>query len=232
MEQKRNVPECSKERNKNMDKKKMIIFLVIAVVIVAIIIGVICFFAFGNKNSNENPVNKISKLYENLKAKETYSFTAILDDNNKELYAKGNNAAYTESVYDGNVSKYVIKDGNSYLIVDEANEYYTYANNETDLNKVEKILANLSGLEFTTGEEKVNNKKYQYMEYGQATDFTMMSSAQIASSGDVKTRFYFSGDKLAYIKTIVGEKEELLKVDISDKVNSSLFEIPANYEEK
>ncbi len=218
-----------------MEKKKIIIISLVTIAIVAIIVGIVCFFAFGNKddnNSDEQQTNKVSNLYENLKAKDTYSFTTTLDDKNKELYAKGNNAAYTESVYDGKISKYVIKDGNSYLIREESEEYYTYSNNQTDLNKVEKILGNLAGVEFTTGKENVNNKKYQYMEYNQPTEFTMMSSAQIASSQDVKTRFYFSGDKLTYIKTIVGEKEELLKVDISDKVDSNLFEIPANYQER
>lgn len=219
-----------------MEKKKIIMISVITVAIIALIVGIVCFFAFaknGKDDKNEEQIaNKVSDLYENLKTKETYSFTTTLDDKNKEFYAKGNNAAYTESVYDGKLSKYVIKDGNSYLIRDESQEYYTYSNNQTDLNKVEKILGNLAGVEFTTGKENVNNKKYQYMEYNQPTDFTMMSSAQIASSENVKTRFYFSGDKLAYIKTIVGEKEELLKVEISDKVDSNLFEIPSNYQER
>lgn len=220
-----------------MEKKKVIIISVVTVAIIALIVGIVCFLAFAkngkdDNNSDEQQTNKVSNLYENLKAKDTYSFTTTLDDKNKELYAKGNNAAYTESVYDGKLSKYVIKDGNSYLIRDESEEYYTYSNNQTDLNKIEKILGNLAGVEFTTGKENVNNKKYQYMEYNQPTEFTMMSSAQIASSQDVKTRFYFSGDKLVYIKTIVGEKEELLKVEISDKVDSNLFEIPANYQER
>ncbi len=218
-----------------MEKKKIIIISLITIAIVAIVVGIVCFFAFGNKNDNnsdEQQTNKVSELYENLKAKETYSFTTTLDDKNEEVYAKGNNAAYTETLYNGELSKYIIKDGNSYLIRDEGKEYYTYSNNQTDLNKVEKILGNLAGVEFTTGKENVNNKKYQYMEYNQSTGFTMMSSTQLASSEDVKTRFYFSGDKLAYIKTIVGEKEELLKVEISDKVDSKLFEIPADYQEK
>ncbi len=218
-----------------MEKKKIIIISLITIAIVAIVVGIVCFFAFGNKNDNnsdEQQTNKVSELYENLKAKETYSFTTTLDDKNEEVYAKGNNAGYTETLYNGELSKYIIKDGNSYLIRDESKEYYTYSNNQTDLNKVEKILGNLAGVEFTTGKENVNNKKYQYMEYNQATGFTMMSSTQLASSENVKTRFYFSGDKLAYIKTIVGEKEELLKVEISDKVDSKLFEIPADYQEK
>ncbi len=218
-----------------MEKKKVIIISLITIAIVAIIVGIVCFFAFGNKNDNngdDQQTNKISDLYENLKAKATYSFTTTLDDKNKEIYAKGDNAAYIEGLYDGKVSKYIIKDGNSYLIRDESKEYYTYNNNQTDLNKVEKILGNLAGVEFTTGKENVNNKKYQYMEYNQSTGFTMMSSTQLASSEDVKTRFYFSGDKLVYIKTIVGENEELLKVEVSDKVDSKLFEIPADYQER
>lgn len=47
-----------------------------------------------------------------------------------------------------------------------------------------------------------------------------------------KTRFYFDGKDLKYIKTIAGNKEELLKVTISKDVDNKLFQIPSDYEEK
>ena len=59
----------------------------------------------------------------------------------------------------------------------------------------------------------------------------MMDTSEISGNEEVKTRFYFEGDKLAYIKTIIGGKQELLKVDISYNIDNKLFEIPSNYEE-
>ena len=45
-----------------------------------------------------------------------------------------------------------------------------------------------------------------------------------------KTRLYFKGKDLKYIKTISGENEEILKVEISDKVDNNLFQLPEGYE--
>ncbi len=46
-----------------------------------------------------------------------------------------------------------------------------------------------------------------------------------------KTRFYFNKDQLVYIKTIIGNEQEILKVEMSDKVDDKLFEIPSEYKE-
>ena len=49
---------------------------------------------------------------------------------------------------------------------------------------------------------------------------------------ELKTRFYFEKNKIAYIKTIIGEDEqELLKIDFSENIDENLFEIPENYAE-
>ena len=48
----------------------------------------------------------------------------------------------------------------------------------------------------------------------------------------IKTRFYFDHNKIAYIKTVIDDsEEEILKVNFSDEVNESLFEIPDDYAE-
>ena len=57
------------------------------------------------------------------------------------------------------------------------------------------------------------------------------ANSDLEEDQEVKTRFYFDGDKLVYIKTIIGDKQELLKVDISDNVDNNLFEIPSDYKE-
>ena len=52
---------------------------------------------------------------------------------------------------------------------------------------------------------------------------------------NVKTRFYYDGDKLVYIKNMIdqdGEKlEELIQAECSYEVNEKLFEIPEDYAE-
>ena len=45
----------------------------------------------------------------------------------------------------------------------------------------------------------------------------------------VKTRFYYEGNDLKYIKTITADNEELLEIKINFEVDDSLFEIPEGY---
>ena len=59
-----------------------------------------------------------------------------------------------------------------------------------------------------------------------------MTNVDEQEEQNAKTRFYYDNDKLVYIKTIVGDKQELLKVNISYDVDNDLFNIPSNYEEK
>ena len=80
------------------------------------------------------------------------------------------------------------------------------------------------------GKEKIENKTYTYEEYNTVTKFVMMDNSENEGQ-EIKTKFYFDGNKLEYIKTIVGNKQELLKVDISDDVDNNLFEIPSEYKE-
>ena len=141
--------------------------------------------------------------------------------------AKSNNMAYTDTVYNGKQSKYIIKDGNSYLVDDETKASYTYLNNQTKLNMVINQLEEIKKLDYKKGKEKINGKNYYYEEYTGLTNFAMGDFTK--DSQDVKTRIYYDGDEIVYIKTIEGEKQETLKVEISYDVNQSLFQIPENY---
>ena len=125
--------------------------------------------------------------------------------------------------------KTINKDKNMYLLKDAEKAYYTYKNNDKNLNKVEDALEEVKDLEYEVGKEKIDDKTYTYIEVAKSTDFVIMD---LSAAKQVKTRFYFDGDKLDYIKTIADKKEELLKVTISDNVDRNLFEIPADYEEK
>ena len=211
------------------NKKRIVLISVIAIVVVILIAGLMWYFI--SKEKSEEDILRLNQLYETLQSKNSYSFTTTLNDNNKMYYATLENKAYIDTIYKGIESKFIIKEGNSYLLMDDAKTYYTYQNNETDLNKVELELKNIKELEHEKGDEKIENRTYKYEEYKTLTTFTMMDTSEIKENEEVKTRFYFNGDKLAYIKTIIGEKQELLKVDISYDVDNNLFEIPSDYKE-
>lgn len=209
--------------------KKILLISLIVIIVIVLIVG-LAFYFVSKEKSDEN-LFRLNELYENLKTKTSYCFTTTLDDNNKMAYAKKDGKACVDTIYDGNESKFIIKDGNSYLIMEDRKIYYKYNNNEADLNKIELALEEIKDLEHTNGEEKINNKKYKYEEYNVLTEFAIQDTSEISNGEDIKTRFYFDKDKLIYIKTIIGEKEELLKVDISDSVDNNLFEIPSDYKE-
>lgn len=219
------------EPKKDKPQKKKIICIIIAVIIViAIIIGII-WYAFSKGKSEENTTFGVDKLYERLQSKGTYSVTMTADDNNKMHYEKTEDKAYIDTFYDDSESKFIVKDGNAYLLIDEDKEYYKYENNDTDLTMIESELEELREIEHENGKEKIENKTYSYEEYDSITTFCMMDTSDLEEDQEVKTRFYFDGDKLVYIKTIIGDKQELLKVDISDNVDNNLFEIPSDYKE-
>lgn len=215
------------ENNKE-NKKVIIIFIIIA--IVAVCLGIISCFLLVPNTSKELSFS-INELYESLKQEQAYSINLTLDENNKSLYAKQSNIAYLDDILNGVETEMLIKNGNTYLIKDEDKVYYVFKNNETNLNKIEDILEALKDKEYQTGEEKIDNKSYSYIEFNQLTDFAIMNTSNIKSDTK-KTRFYFDGKDLKYIKTIAGNKEELLKVTISRDVDNKLFQIPSDYEEK
>ena len=215
------------ENNKE-NKKVIIIFIIIA--IVAVCLGIILCFLLVPNTSKELSFS-INELYESLKQEQAYSINLTLDENNKSLYAKQSNIAYLDDILNGVETEMLIKNGNTYLIKDEDKVYYVYKNNETNLNKIEDILEALKDKEYQTGEEKIDNKSYSYIEFNQLTDLVIMNTSNIKSDTK-KTRFYFDGKDLKYIKTIAGNKEELLKVTISKDVDNKLLQIPSDYEEK
>lgn len=214
-----------------MDKrKKVIIISVVSIIVIALIVALAILLVNNSKNNGESSTNstKIAKLYNELSNEQSFSFTTTIDENNKEIYAKNNNTAYTDTIYDGEESKFIIRDGNSYLLRDSDKIYYTYQNNEVDLNKVLEQLNEIKDSELAEGKEEIEGKNYDYEEYSGITNFAIKLTDD-NNSEDVKTRFYFDGNELVYIKTIIGNNQELLSVEISNDVDSSLFEIPEDY---
>lgn len=212
-----------------MQKKKKMIIIIVAIVVVALItLGVILTNKSNKVISNTKAETKVSTLYNKIKNIDTYSFNFTADDNSKVFYAKSGEKAYMDTKYNGSETKYIIKDGNSYLIKDSDKRYYTYTNNNIDLDLVSNTLADLINLEHNDGKEEIDGKSYNYEEYSVLTNIAI---SDFSNETNIKTRLYFKGKDLVYIKTISDRKQELLKVDMSTKVENNLFEIPSDYVE-
>ena len=125
----------------------------------------------------------------------------------------------------------LIKDNNTYLILHDRKEYYVYAQNNVEQTILTDGLKEIIDRTYTTGTEKIKGKKYSYEEYDGSSMF-MISNLININDTNVKTRFYFdSKNNLTYIKTILDNKQELLKVTLEKDVKDSIFEIPSDYAE-
>lgn len=206
------------------------------IVIILVIIGIIFFVSkiVGNKNSK---VQELAKVYNKLNSSQAYQFKWEQNDNNKTIIIKDGDKTLIdqyskeEDSATQNHTKTLIKENSTYLILPDRREYYIYEGNNVDQTFLIDGIKEIMGKEYTKGTEKVKGKKYKYEEYSGSTMFLLSNSLNL-DENDVKTRFYFdSKDNLVYIKTIYGDKHELLKVSLTNDIDSSVFEIPADYAE-
>lgn len=206
------------------------------IVIILVIIGIIFFVSkiVGNKNSK---VQELAKVYNKLNSSQAYQFKWEQNDNNKTIIIKDGDKTLIdqyskeEDSATQNHTKTLIKENSTYLILPDRKEYYIYEGNNVDQTFLIDGIKEIMGKEYTKGTEKVKGKKYKYEEYNGSTMFLLSNSLNL-DENDVKTRFYFdSKDNLVYIKTIYGDKHELLKVSLTNDIDSSVFEIPADYAE-
>jgi len=194
------------------------------IVIILVIIGIIFFVSkiVGNKNSK---VQELAKVYNKLNSSQAYQFKWEQNDNNKTIIIKDGDKTLIdqyskdEDSATQNHTKTLIKENSTYLILPDRKEYYIYEGNNVDQTFL------------IDGIKEIMGKKYKYEEYSGSTMFLLSNSLNL-DENDVKTRFYFdSKDNLVYIKTIYGDKHELLKVSLTNDIDSSVFEIPADYAE-
>lgn len=206
------------------------------IVIILVIIGIIFFVSkiVGNKNSK---VQELAKVYNKLNSSQAYQFKWEQNDNNKTIIIKDGDKTLIdqyskeEDSATQNHTKTLIKENSTYLILPDRKEYYIYEGNNVDQTFLIDGIKEIMGKEYTKGTEKVKGKKYKYEEYSGSTMFLLSNSLNL-DENDVKTRFYFdSKNNLVYIKTIYGDKHELLKVSLTNDIDSSVFEIPADYAE-
>ncbi len=216
-------------------KKKTIIIIAISIIVLLIVIGLICFFVSRANNSesgdagNSAQESKTIKIYNQLKESEKYQFTRKVNDENQVTIAKSGDRAYEEETFNGKKTYYVVNEGDLYLLNKSTERYYKYQNNDEILHEITDAFSRIEGMTYTEGKEDINEKSYKYEEFKGIQEFLIDSNLYTDNSDEAITRFYYSGDDLKYIKTIVGDKEELLEINIEYNVDDSLFEIPEGY---
>lgn len=217
----------------NKLKKTMIIIGII--ILVVVIIGVII-FALSSKNKTNKTEQtesvEIQKNYEKIANSKEMIFTTTLDQNNKETIIIKDGQAYKETTRNGVTYKYIVKGNDTYFVDDSNKTYYTYKNNTEISTEIQQKLSKLKEMSSNTGKEKVNGKNYQYEEFEKYQDFLINNKIAVTDLTKAKTRIYYDNDKIVYIKTIAGDEEELLKVDISyGTVKNDYFNIPSEYKD-
>ena len=215
-----------------MDKNKKIIIAISSIVIVAIIC-IVAFFMIKNNGKvqeGDNKSSKLSQVYEKMNEKLVYTFTATLNDENTKTVKRKNDKARIDLNLDGEKSTDIIKDGNTYLVMEEEEKVYKYQNNDIELAELLiDIKETIESQNPQKSKEEIDGKKYECEEYKGVSDFLLVEEAEDEST--VSTKFYFKGNNLEYIKTKVNDKEELLKINISyDDISENEFEIPEEYE--
>ena len=217
----------------NKLKKPMIIIGII--ILVVVIIGVII-FALSSKNKTNKTEQtesvEIQKNYEKIANSKEMTFTTTLDENNRETIVLKDGQAYKETTRNGVTYKYIVKGNDTYFVDDSNKTYYTYKNNTEISTEIQQKLSKLKEMSSNTGKEKVNGKNYQYEEFEKYQDFLINNKIAVTDLTKAKTRIYYDNDKIVYIKTIAGDEEELLKVDISyGTVKNDYFNIPSEYKD-
>ena len=217
----------------NKLKKPMIIIGII--ILVVVIIGVII-FALSSKNKTNKTEQtesvEIQKNYEKIANSKEMTFTITLDENNKETIVIKDGQAYKETTRNGVTYKYIVKGNDTYFVDDSNKTNYTYKNNTEISTEIQQKLSKLKEMSSNTGKEKVKGKNYQYEEFEKYQDFLINNKIAATDLTKAKTTIYYDNDKIVYMKTIAGDEEELLKVDISyGTVKNDYFNIPSEYKD-
>ncbi len=218
-----------------MNKKVLVILITIVLIISIVVIGVVFINRSqkGGQSANNEQIKdkKTLQLYNKILEAKVMTFTKTLDDNNKIFIAIKDNKGYKEITVNGNTQKYVVKDGDTYYLDETTEKYYIYKSNDTILTEIREQFENLDNKSFLEGKEKIDGKNYNYEEVLRYQDFLFNYDLAVKDLELAKTKLYYSGKKLTYIKTTIGDVEELLKIDISFKdVKDEYFDIPQNYQ--
>ena len=213
-----------------MEKKQKIFIISICVIVAIIIVGLIVYAITTSRTESANE-NRLANMYEKMMQDETYSITFQLDDNNKYTVSRKGDVANIDMYNNGDHTTNIIRDGNTYLLMYNTKRYYTYQNNVIGLGELPSQLNEMiQNQQPEKGQEKIDGHNYRYEEYKGVSDFLMNTDENVIEE-NTNTRFYFDGDDLKYIQTIMEDKSELIRVEVSYDVDDTIFEIPSDFEE-
>ena len=213
-----------------MEKKQKIFIISICVIVAIIIVGLIVYAIITSRNESANE-NRLANMYEKMMQDETYSITFQLDDNNKYTVSRKGDVANIDMYNNGDHTTNIIRDGNTYLLMYSTKRYYTYQNNVIGLGELPNQLNEMiQNQQPEKGQEKIDGHNYRYEEYKGVSDFLMNTDENVIEE-NTNTRFYFDGDDLKYIQTIMEDQSELIRVEVSYDVDDTIFEIPSDFEE-
>ena len=206
-----------------LNKKKVIIFVAILIIIVALII----FLIIGGDSGS-----KVANMYKKLT--ETNEYTFEMKNNNGydiSIAKKGEKTSIDLNNETGRVTT-LVKDNLTYVISHSQKEYRVYNADMAGETVITDMLGDLKEEKATKGKEIINGKEYKYEEYDNFAGF-MTATNEDVDENKTKTRLYFEGNNLVYIKTIPENgEEELLEVKVSYIAPDELFEIPSDYAER
>lgn len=222
-----------------MNKKVIIIIVVFVILLVASIFGLSFIFSRSpekeerTNTSNAASINSLkptlSKIYEKMLQGQIYTFSLILDDNNKTVTVRNGEKARIDFYENGVHITNIVKDGMTYQLMHKEKQYYEYGSNTVILtNLLRKFERTKENVKPQKGEETLNNVLYYYEEYPETAEFLFNYAG--VDTKQATTKFYYQDDKLVYIKTILPDKEELLKVEMSYTSGNTSFDIPADYQ--
>lgn len=220
--------------------KKVIIIVSIVLIIVAIATTMILINSATNKESEieksnyeeENGKSKLNGLYDKLKDSKNYSISLTLNKDNVRTTSKKGDFAKVEIINQGTKNDYIVKDKMTYMLVENTEKVYKYKNNVALLNDFENKLDEILNKNFVVGTEEIDGKQYRYEEFNNTSVFVINFKKKI-DDAETKTRVYFEGNDVKYIKTYIGDVEQLLKVEIKyDCMKNSDFDVPEEDEEE
>ncbi len=214
-----------------MNKKISIPIIPLIVILITVVIVVAIILTRGTSEKK----SKLSKIYEKMISTQTYTFTRYdFEEQHKLITYREGNKTLIDMYNPGDHSSTLVLEGDTYQISHKDKEYYVYPNNNLDEDILTDNLKDIVDLEYTTGKEKIYGKTYNYEEY-KGVSYFLISSRNMEKD-TVRTRFYFKGNELVYLKTIYdtidGETgEELQTVSVEFKVDDSIFKVPEDYAE-
>lgn len=213
--------------------KKLIIGIISVLVIIAIIIVIVMLTNNGGKEKETKTgksygIDSLEEVYSKLQDTKNYSFNTKLNDENYKNTSRNNDSLKIEIADEGKNQTYIVKNDNTYFLTEKTKKYYEYNDNTSMLNDLENKMNDLLKNNFNEGTENINGKDYTYQEFEKASPF-LINFKKKYDNYNTKTRFYFADGNLQYIRTYVGEVQQLLKVDLEFNNQKDSYKIPSDY---